>query len=65
MQADASRCNPDASAGIVGCWQANNAIYRLDNFAALTAEQALNSEKVAKRDPKKLIRLAFCKTLAS
>jgi hypothetical protein len=36
----------DASAGIVGCWQANNAIYRLDNLAALTAEQVLNSVKL-------------------
>ena len=48
MQADAI----PTLAGIVGRWQANKAIYRLDNLAALTAEQALYSEKVDKREPK-------------
>tara|TARA_B100000609_G_scaffold86961_1_gene69416 strand:- start:268 stop:420 length:153 start_codon:yes stop_codon:yes gene_type:complete len=49
MQADAAA----AGSEIVGCWQANNAIYRLDNLAALTAEQALNGSKVDKRDSQK------------
>ena len=50
MQADAAA----AGSEIVGCWQANNAIYRLDNLAALTAEQALNAKKLTKRDTPKI-----------